>query len=74
MLRVDLGSTRPGEMNDSKPVWLISVSKENVINAASCGERDDRHTVEDMPRRQLALKLGVQAVRIVGVRPKPTLW
>jgi hypothetical protein len=74
MLRVDLGATKPREMNDSKSVWLVSVTKQNVINASPCGERDDRHTVEDMAWRQLALKLSVQAVRLVGVRPIPTLW
>jgi hypothetical protein len=74
MLRVDLGATEPGEVNDSETVWLVSMTKENVINASSRGECDDGHTVEDVARRQLALKLGVQALRLIGVWPIPTLW
>lgn len=74
MLRIGVGATKPREMDDSKAVWLVSVTKQNVINASSFGELDDRLAVEDMTCRQLALKLGVQNVRLVGVRPIPTVW
>jgi len=41
--------------------------------AASCSKRGDRHIVEDMTGGQLALKLSVKAVHLIGIRPKPAL-
>src|SRR6478609_6496442 len=60
-------------MNDGKTAWIVPMTKENVIDAAACGERADRQAVEHVPWRQLPPKLLVQTMRLVSVGPEPTL-
>jgi hypothetical protein len=70
---VDLGTPQPGKMDHRKPVRLVAMTEQDVVDPTSHGERDDRHTVEEMPRGQLSLKLGLEVLRLVSVRPIPAV-
>ena len=62
-------------MDNRETVWNVQPAKENVIaSGASPSKSLDQHSMQQMSRRQLSLKLRMKSRGIIHAGMRPISW